>query len=219
MGGYLKRVDGMGNIQVQGKRSSIITESKNRNISIPIYLSRINPLFHQAFCPPIYLPKAQPTHSPTMAPPKMSFAISLATTDIEATKRFGTALGFTVQACYDADTTLRLKYDDSFGIFYATHSVISKFLPAGREIASTKVAHEVIVTLSVNSKEQVDTMIQNGLAAGGKEGPNMVPEECAGAALYSRSIEDPDGHLYEILFYDSQAAALEGPCSFKKEEK
>ncbi|OJD24675.1 hypothetical protein ACJ73_03963 [Blastomyces percursus] len=154
-----------------------------------------------------------------MAPPKMTFTISLATADIEAAKRFGAALGFTVQACYDADTTLHLKYDDSFGIFYGTHSVFGKFLPAGREVASTKAAHEVIVTLSVNSREEVDTLIQKGLEAGGKPGPNMIPEECAGPALYSRSMEDPDGHLYEIVFYDEKAAADGAPCGFKKEEK
>ncbi|PGH31433.1 hypothetical protein GX50_05787 [[Emmonsia] crescens] len=152
-----------------------------------------------------------------MAPPKMTFTISLPTTDVAAAKRFGTALGFEANACFDAERTLHLKYDESFSIFYGTHPVFSKFLPSGREIASTKTGHEAIVTLSVNSKEEVDELVKKGLEAGGKPGPNMIPEECAGGALYSRSMEDPDGHLYEILYYNEEAAAGTA-CDGKKDE-
>ncbi|EER44326.1 conserved hypothetical protein [Histoplasma capsulatum var. duboisii H88] len=152
-----------------------------------------------------------------MAPPNISFTVSLATTDIAAAERFGTALGFEVNACYDAKTTLHLKHGDSFSIFYGTHSVFGKFLPSGREIACTKTSHETIVTLMVNSREEVDALIKKGLEAGGTPGPIMIPESCAGG-LYTRSMEDPDGHLYEVAYYDEETTAEAAARGGKKDE-
>ncbi|OAX79649.1 hypothetical protein ACJ72_06026 [Emergomyces africanus] len=153
-----------------------------------------------------------------MAPQKRTFTICFPTADINAARRFGLALGFEAGACFDLETTLHLKYDDSLAIFYGTHSVFSKFLPSGREISSTKTGHEVIVTLTANSREEVDDLIKKGLEAGGKPGPNMVPEEYADT-VYSRSMEDPDGHLYEVVYSDeAAAAAAESVGAGKKDE-
>ncbi|OJD14990.1 hypothetical protein AJ78_04712 [Emergomyces pasteurianus Ep9510] len=151
-----------------------------------------------------------------MAPPKKTFTISLPTSDLAAAKRFGVALGFEASACFDVETTLILKCSETFSIFYGAHSVFGKFLPSGRQIASSKDGHEVIVTLTATSKEGVDDLIRKGIEAGGKPGPNMIPEEYA-ESVYSRSMEDPDGHLYEVVYFDEEAAAGSA-CAGKKEE-
>ncbi|PGH14020.1 hypothetical protein AJ79_03289 [Helicocarpus griseus UAMH5409] len=138
-----------------------------------------------------------------MASQKRSFMISLPTTDITAAIRFGTALGFKPNQAPE-DTTVHFECNESFGIFYSTHPVFGKWLPSGREVVSAKTANEVVLTVSVSSKEEVDALVERGIEAGGKRGPNMVPEGGSGCGyIYSRSVEDPDGHLFEIIHHTS----------------
>ncbi len=57
---------------------------------------------------------------------------------------------------------------------------------------------EVIVALSTESREKVDDMINKVIEAGGKEAREPQDQ----GWMYSRSFEDIDGHLWEIIYMD-----------------
>lgn len=57
---------------------------------------------------------------------------------------------------------------------------------------------EVIVALSTESREKVDDMINKVIEAGGKEAREPQDQ----GWIYSRSFEDIDGHLWEIIYMD-----------------
>ncbi|HEX7142974.1 MAG TPA: VOC family protein [Nitrososphaeraceae archaeon] len=67
-----------------------------------------------------------------------------------------------------------------------------------KEICYTTKDTEVIVALSIESREKVDDMINKVIEAGGKE--DREPQDQGW--MYSRSFEDIDGHLWEIIYMD-----------------
>lgn len=60
---------------------------------------------------------------------------------------------------------------------------------------------EVIVALSVDSREQVDVIVQAALDAGAK--PYNEPQDHG--FMYGWSFQDPDDHLWEVSYMDLSA--------------
>ena len=69
---------------------------------------------------------------------------------------------------------------------------------AKKEIGDTFKIATVINGLSVESNEEVDSIIKNAIEAGGKE--YNEPKDYG--FMQQRSFEDLDGHLWEVLFMD-----------------
>ena len=70
-----------------------------------------------------------------------------------------------------------------------------------KEIANAQKSTEVIVALSEESKAKVDEMLGKALAAGARE-PREPQDH---GFMYGRSLEDLDGHIWEIFWMDQQA--------------
>jgi predicted lactoylglutathione lyase len=62
---------------------------------------------------------------------------------------------------------------------------------------------QVLLCLSEASKDGVSATIDKAVAAGGKGDP--TPEQDYGF-MYGRSFEDPDGHIWEVMWMDTAAA-------------
>ncbi len=57
---------------------------------------------------------------------------------------------------------------------------------------------EVIVAISLESRQKVDEMITKAMASGAKESNDTQDQ----GWMYSRSFQDPDGHLWEVIYMD-----------------
>ena len=66
---------------------------------------------------------------------------------------------------------------------------------------------EVLICVSADSREEVDAMVEKAGAAGGKVDPG--PKQDYGF-MYGRSFEDPDGHIWEVMWMDVAAAFAAG---------
>ena len=62
---------------------------------------------------------------------------------------------------------------------------------------------EALLCLSVDSRHGVDAMGEKAVAAGGKA--DLGPKQDHGF-MYGRSFEDPDGHVFEPMWMDLEAA-------------
>jgi len=69
-----------------------------------------------------------------------------------------------------------------------------------KEICDTLKNTEMIVALSVESREKVDNMINKATGAGGRESREPQDHEW----MYGRSFEDINGHLWEIIYMDER---------------
>jgi predicted lactoylglutathione lyase len=56
--------------------------------------------------------------------------------------------------------------------------------------------HEILLSISMGSREEVDELVDRALAAGGKQTqePVDMPE------IYGRTFADLDGHLWNIFY-------------------
>ncbi|HEY8289271.1 MAG TPA: VOC family protein, partial [Acetobacteraceae bacterium] len=93
-----------------------------------------------------------------------------------------------------------------------THDKFRQFTP--KQIADAKQTSEVLICISADSRDSVDAVVDKAGAAGGKADP--APKQDHGF-MYGRSFEDPDGHIWEVMWMDLAAAqaamAQSGPTA------
>jgi predicted lactoylglutathione lyase len=82
-----------------------------------------------------------------------------------------------------------------------THEKFSFFCK--KPIIDAKTSVEVLLCVSENSRESVDATVDKAWSAGGKLDP--TPKQDFGF-MYGRSFEDPDGHIWEVMWMDVAAA-------------
>jgi uncharacterized protein len=135
-------------------------------------------------------------------PPKLF--VNLAVDDLGRSVEFFTGLGFSFdQRFTDATATCMVLSEESF-VMLLTRQKFGEF--TSKEIVDSSRGTEAILALSASSREEVDAFADKALASGGS--PAKDPLEYG--FMYSRSFQDPDGHLWEIFWID-QAAAEHGP--------
>jgi predicted lactoylglutathione lyase len=68
-----------------------------------------------------------------------------------------------------------------------------------RPVADATTATEVLLCLSLESREAVDAVVAAAASAGGTADPAPVQDH---GFMYGRSIADPDGHIWELMWMD-----------------
>ena len=122
--------------------------------------------------------------------------INLPIADLQKAMSFYTAIGFTNNPQFTDDTAACMILTEEIYVMLLTHSKFSQFTQ--KEIGNTSKTASVINSLSVDSSEEVNAMLEKALAAGGKE-PNEAKDY---GFMQQRSFEDLDGHLWEVLYMD-----------------
>ncbi|WP_281337396.1 VOC family protein [Flavobacterium eburneipallidum] len=122
--------------------------------------------------------------------------INLAVKDVEKSMAFYTALGFTNNPQFSDDTGKCMVWSETIFVMILSHEKFASFIT--KPIAETKTAVAGLFSLSVESLEEVNTIVTNGLEAGGTE-----PIELRDYGfMQQRTIEDFDGHTWEIFYMD-----------------
>ena len=127
--------------------------------------------------------------------------VNLPTADVARSRAFLEALGATNEHKFTDDTAACMKFSDTIFVMILTHAKFSQFTP--RPIADARAGSEVLICLSADSRQQVDSFIERGVSAGGTADPS--PKQDYGV-MYGRSVADPDGHIWEMMWMDAAAA-------------
>jgi len=127
--------------------------------------------------------------------------VNLPVADLDRSRAFLEALGAVNEPKFTDETAACMTFTDSIHVMILTHAKFSQFTP--RPIADAKERSEVLLCLSADSREQVDSFIERGIAAGGTADPS--PKQDYGV-MYGRSVADPDGHIWEVMWMDAAAA-------------
>ncbi|GAA2984734.1 VOC family protein [Streptomyces fulvorobeus] len=133
--------------------------------------------------------------------PQMIF-VNLPVKDLETTKGFFAKLGFSTNPQFSDETTACLVISDTIYAMLITEPKFKEF--TRKEIADAGKSTEVILCLSAESREKVDELADAALAAGGS--PANEPMDYG--TMYGRSFQDPDHHIWEVMWMDP--AAVEG---------
>ncbi|MGH6659482.1 MAG: VOC family protein [Sphingomicrobium sp.] len=138
--------------------------------------------------------------------------VNLPVKDLERSKRFYEAIGARNEPKFTDDTAAMMRFSEEVNVMLLTHDKWRQFTP--KSIPDAKTHAQVMLALSRDSREAVDAITADAGKAGAVIDP--TPKQDYGF-MYGRSFEDPDGHIWEVMWMDSQAAD-QGAGAFEQTE-
>lgn len=131
---------------------------------------------------------------------KMIF-VNLAVADVVASNTFFEAVGFEREPNFSNEQASMMKLSDTISIMILSKPFFASF--TGKAIVDPRTDVEVLIALSCDDREEVDALVAKAVAAGGKADPTPTQDN---GFMYGRSYEDPDGHIFELMWMDVAAA-------------
>lgn len=132
--------------------------------------------------------------------------INLAVKDVEKSQAFYTALGFSNNPQFSDETGKCMVLSESIFVMLLSHDKFSTFV--SKPIADTVSNVAGIFSMSTDSLDEVNNIMENGLKAGGVE-PNEMRDY---GFMVQRTIEDFDGHMWEVFYMDMSKFPTEQPA-------
>ncbi|WP_326914118.1 VOC family protein [Sphingopyxis chilensis] len=138
--------------------------------------------------------------------PQMIF-VNLPVTDLEKSKAFYEAVGAANNPAFTDDTAACMVVEEgSIHVMLLTHEKWATF--TSKAIPDARTTAQVLLCVSADSREAVDGQVDKAVKAGGKADP--TPTQDFGF-MYGRSFEDPDGHIWEVMWMDPTAIPTDAP--------
>jgi hypothetical protein len=132
--------------------------------------------------------------------PKLIF-VNLPVADLARATAFYEAVGAEKNEQFCDGTASCMVFSETIHAMLLTHDKFRQFTP--KTIADATTTSEVLICISAESREAVDDMVGKAGRAGGVLDP--TPKQDYGF-MYGRSFEDPDGHIWEVMWMDVEAA-------------
>lgn len=129
--------------------------------------------------------------------------INLPVKDLKRSKDFFSALGFSFNPQFSDDKAACLILGENIFSMLLTEPFFQTFTK--KEISDASKSTEVLIAIDVESREEVDEMVNKAVAAGG----TTYMDGQDHGWMYQRSFADPDGHQWEILYTDESALPQE----------
>ncbi|WP_061929425.1 VOC family protein [Aureimonas sp. AU22] len=126
--------------------------------------------------------------------------VNLPVSDLDRAVAFYEAIGGRKNPQFSDDTAACIVVSETIHVMLLTHAKFMQFSP--RPIADVRSAVQALFCLSADSREAVDALVGKVDAAGGKADPTPADDY---GFMYGRSYEDPDGHLWQVMWMDVAA--------------
>ncbi len=140
---------------------------------------------------------------------KMIF-VNLPVTDLQRSMRFYEAVGAANEPKFTNEGAAMMRFSDEVNVMLLTHDFWRTF--TSKTIPDARTTAQVLLCLSADSPAAVDAQVEAARAAGGIIDP--TPKQDMGGMMYGRSFEDPDGHIWEVMWMDTSAAE-QGASAFE----
>jgi hypothetical protein len=130
---------------------------------------------------------------------KMIF-VNLPVRDLKASTAFYTALGGTLNPQFSGEKSSCMMLSDTIFVMLLTHDHYRQFTQ--RPIGDARRESQALLALSAESRDAVNATLKEAAAAGGRADPNPAQDH---GFMFGRSVEDPDGNVWEIMWMDPAA--------------
>ena len=127
--------------------------------------------------------------------------VNLPVSDLPRSMAFYAALGAVNNEQFTDHTAACMVFSETIQVMLLTHDKFRQFTP--KTIANARETTEVLICISADSRNDVDGTLAKAEAAGGTI--DVGPKQDYGF-MYGRSFEDPDGHIWEVMWMDLEAA-------------
>ncbi len=130
--------------------------------------------------------------------------VNLPVKDLPRTKDFFAALGFGFEPKFTNEMAAAMIVGENIYAMLLTEPFFKGF--TSKEICDTARSTEVLVCLSCESRAEVDDLVARAKAAGAR-----IPREPQDHGfMYGHAFEDLDGHVWELVWMDPNAAPPHG---------
>ena len=133
--------------------------------------------------------------------------VNLPVTDLQKSIAFYEAIGATADPHFRDDRTQMMRISDEIMVMLLTHERFNGFLENTRTLADARKTAQVLLCLSAESRDAVDSTI--AAAAGTGADVDITPADDYGF-MYGRNFVDPDGHIWQVSWMDVAAAMAAG---------
>lgn len=129
-----------------------------------------------------------------------SIFISLPVKDAQRSVAFYEALGYKSNPDFSDDSTGSITISDHISVMLASHEKFQEISP--KPLADAAKFCQVLMTLTCESKEAVDALVEKAVAAGGTKAHE--PEDYG--FMYQSGFYDPDGNGWGLMWMNSEKA-------------
>lgn len=132
--------------------------------------------------------------------PTTSIFVNLPVSDLDASTQFYTSVGYSINPLFTDENAACIVMSEAIYVMLLTKPFFSSF--TDKQLIDAKSDVQVLNAIGLDSRADVDEWAEKALAAGGAE-PRPAQDY---GFMYSRDIEDPDGHVWEPMWMDPSAA-------------
>ncbi|RRS04810.1 glyoxalase/bleomycin resistance/extradiol dioxygenase family protein [Aquabacterium soli] len=125
--------------------------------------------------------------------------VNLPVKDLERSKAFFAHLGYSFNPQFTSEQAACMVISDTIYAMLLVEPYFQTFTK--KPVSDAKKATEVLLCLSCESREHVDTLVAKALEAGGAA---PVDKQDHGF-MYGHGFEDLDGHQWELMYMDMSA--------------
>ena len=129
--------------------------------------------------------------------------VNLPVRDLNKTVDFFTRLGFGFNPQFTDEKATCMIVGEDIYVMLLVEQFFKTFTK--KQIADASQTTEVILALSAGSRLEVDEMIRKAVEAGGTA-PGEPQDQ---GWMYGQGFQDPDGHLWEVIYLDPIAVEQE----------
>lgn len=125
--------------------------------------------------------------------------VNLPVKDLPRATAFFGKLGFTFNPQFTDETAACMVVSETIYAMLLTEAKFQSFTP--KPVSDARQSTEVLIALSLDSRQAVEEMVNKAVAAGG----NIYAEPNDHGFMYQHGFEDPDGHIWELFYMDPSA--------------
>lgn len=126
--------------------------------------------------------------------------VNLPVKDLDRSVAFFAKLGFKFDPKFTDEKATCMIVDQNIFVMLLVEEFFRTFT-SGKSVCDTKRSAESIVCLTIESREDVDELVNQALAAGGS--PSGSPKDHG--FMYQNGFQDIDGHLWELVYFNPKA--------------
>jgi predicted lactoylglutathione lyase len=127
--------------------------------------------------------------------------VNIAVKNLDVSAAFFGKLGFTFDPRFTDEHATLMNVNDDTAVMLLDHERFSDFTK--KPIVDSTQQTEAILAISAGSRDEVDEIVATVLASGGSPANDKQDH----GFMYGGSFQDPDGHIWEVLYMDEAAFA------------
>ena len=127
--------------------------------------------------------------------------VNLPVKDLKRSMDFFSSVGFTFNMQFTDEQAACMIIGENIFAMLLVEARFRDFTK--KPVADATKSTEVLLALDAESREEVDEMVRNAVAAGG----SVYSDPIDHGWMYGHSFADPDGHQWEVFYMDEEALA------------